>query len=64
MYVAGKHASLGSDARIEELTEDDVRLVKELAKLGGFDHVEPENVTRICSARELYNFDALKDQKY
>jgi methylamine---glutamate N-methyltransferase subunit B len=64
IYVAGKVASLGSDARVEELTEDDVRTVKELARLAGFGHVEPENVTRIASARELYNFDALKDQKY
>ena len=61
---AGKVASLGSDARIEELTDADVRLVKELAEVGGFDHIEPENVTRLASARELYNFDALKDQKY
>ena len=37
---------------------------KALAELGGFDHVEPENVTRVASARGLYNFDALKDQKY
>ena len=64
IYVAGKIASLGSDARIEELTEADVAAVKELAKRGGFDHIEPENVTRVASARELYNFDALKDQKY
>ena len=64
IYVAGKVASLGSDARVEELAEDDVRAVKELVKLSGFDHIEPENVTRIASARELYNFDALKDQKY
>jgi formylmethanofuran dehydrogenase subunit C len=64
IYVAGKIASLGSDARPEELTDADVRAVKELAKLGGFDHVEPENVTRVASAKELYNFDALKDQKY
>jgi glutamate synthase domain-containing protein 3 len=64
IYVAGQAASLGSDARIEALTDEDVRVVKELVKLGGFDHIEPENVTRIASARELYNFDALKDQKY
>ena len=64
IYVAGKISSLGSDARTEELTDADVRVVKELAKLGGFDHIEPENVTRVASARELYNFDALKDQKY
>jgi methylamine---glutamate N-methyltransferase subunit B len=66
IYVAGKIASLGSDARIEELTEADVRAVKALAELGGdgFGHVQPENVTRVASARGLYNFDALKDQKY
>ena len=66
IYVAGKIASLGSDARMEEPTEADVRAVKALAELGGigFDHVQPENVTRVSSARGLYNFDALKDQKY
>ena len=35
-----------------------------LAQQAGFDHIEPENVTRVASARGLYNFDALKDQKY
>jgi glutamate synthase domain-containing protein 3 len=64
IYVAGKVASLGSDARIEELKEDDVRVVKALVELGGFDHIEPGNVIRVASARQLYNFDALKDQKY
>jgi glutamate synthase domain-containing protein 3 len=64
IYVAGKVASLGSDARIEDLTDADVQRVKELAKLGGFDHIDPENVSKVASARELYNFDALKDQKY
>ena len=64
IYVAGKIASLGSDARVEELTDADVQVVQALAELGGFDHVQPENVTRVGSARGLYNFDALKDQKY
>jgi len=64
IYVAGKIASLGSDARVDDLTGADVQRVKELAKLGGFDHVDPENVSKVASARELYNFDALKDQKY
>ena len=43
-----------------------MRAVKALAELGGasFGHVQPENVTRVASARGLYNFDALKDQKY
>lgn len=64
IYVGGTIASLGSDAQIEDLTEDDVRRVRELAAVVGFDHIDPENVTRVASARELYNFDALKDQKY
>lgn len=64
IYVAGSIASLGSDARAEDLTDDDVLTVKQLADLAGFDHVDPENVTRVASARRLYNFDALKDQRY
>lgn len=64
IYVAGKIASLGSDAQVEELTADDVRRVKELAELAGFGHINPEAVTRVASARQLYHFDALKDQKY
>ncbi|MQA07738.1 MAG: glutamate synthase [Pseudonocardiaceae bacterium] len=64
IYVAGRIASLGSDARIEELTADDVLTVKQLAEYAGFDHIDPENVKRVASARQLYNFDALKDQRY
>lgn len=64
IYVAGEVASLGADAQVEELTVDDVQAVKNLVGLAGFDHIDPENVMRIASARTLYNFDALKDQKY
>lgn len=64
IYVGGRIASLGSDAQVEELAADDIRLVKELVEIGGFDHVDPSNVTRVASARQLYNFDALKDQRY
>lgn len=64
IYVGGKISSLGSDAQIEELTDADVRTVKELVTFAGFDHVEPENVRRVASAKQLYNFDALKDEKY
>ncbi|WP_219417013.1 glutamate synthase [Pseudonocardia nigra] len=64
IYVAGPITSLGSDARVEELSADDVLLVKQLADQAGFGHIDPENVTRVASARELYNFDALKDQRY
>lgn len=64
IYVAGKIASLGSDARVEELTADDVQVVERLAKTAGFDHVDPQNISRVASAKQLYNFDALKGQSY
>lgn len=64
IYVAGSIASLGSDAQVEELTDEDVLTVKRLVATSGFDHIDPEDVTRIGSARQLYNFDALSAQKY
>jgi glutamate synthase domain-containing protein 3 len=64
IYVAGKISSFGSDARQEELTEADTLRVKELVAAAGFDHIEPENVKRVGSAKQLYNFDALKAHKY
>jgi glutamate synthase domain-containing protein 3 len=56
IYVAGGIASLGADATMTELTEDDVTAVKTLCDKAGFDHVDPQNVTRVTSARELYHF--------
>jgi glutamate synthase domain-containing protein 3 len=64
IYVGGKVTSLGSDARVEDLTKEDVAEVSRLIGIAGFDHINPEEVTRIASAKELYNFDALKDHKY
>ncbi len=64
IYVAGSIASLGADARVEDLSDADVKTVRELVDLAGFEHIDPENVTRVASARELYNFDALTEQRY
>ena len=64
IYVGGKIRSLGADARVEELGDDDVRRVRELAQAAGFGHLSAEDVTKVASAKHLYNFDALKDQKY
>jgi formylmethanofuran dehydrogenase subunit C len=64
IYVGGKIRSLGADARVEELGADDVRRVRELAHAAGFSHICAEDVTRVASAKQLYNFDSLKDQKY
>ena len=64
IYVAGLIAPLGSDAQVEDLTADDVLTVKRLADQAGFDHIDPESVFRVASARRLYNFDAPADQSY
>lgn len=64
IYVAGAIKSLGSDARIEELADTDIATVKALCDTAGFNHIDPENVKRVASAKQLYNFDALKAQKY
>jgi glutamate synthase domain-containing protein 3 len=64
IYVAGSIASLGSDARLEDLTQSDVDTVRGLVDLAGFDHIAPQDVKRVASAKQLYNFDALKGQEY
>jgi formylmethanofuran dehydrogenase subunit C len=56
IYVGGSIASLGADARQEELTDDDVLAVKRLVAHTGFDHIDPTRVRRVASARQLYHF--------
>ena len=41
---------------VQDLSDDDVLTVKKLVEVSGFAHIEPENVTRVASARELYHF--------
>lgn len=64
IYVAGSVKSLGSDARVEELSATDIATVTELCTRSGFTHIDPAGVTRIASARQLYNFDAVKAHRY
>ncbi len=64
IYVAGSIASLGSDAKVEDLTSADVERVRDLVAVTGFDHISPEDVKRVASAKQLYNFDALRGQEY
>jgi glutamate synthase domain-containing protein 3 len=56
IYVAGRIKTLGADARIAELTEDDVTTAKALCAQAGFEHISPQDVTKVASARELYHF--------
>lgn len=64
IYVGGRVRSLGADTRIEDLTDADVLRVKELVAASGCDGIDPQNVTRVASAKTLYNFDALRNQRY
>ena len=64
VYVAGSVKSLGADARYEDMTASDVATVSNLCAVAGFTHINPNNVKRVASAKQLYNFDALKAQKY
>jgi glutamate synthase domain-containing protein 3 len=64
IYVAGTIRGLGADARVEELTQGDVAAVRDLVKRTGFDHIDPEKVTRVASARRLYHFDSHNHGSY
>jgi methylamine---glutamate N-methyltransferase subunit B len=56
IYVQGTIASLGADAVVEEMTDEDVLAVKRLVEQSGFDHINPDRVTKVASARQLYHF--------
>ncbi len=64
IYVAGSVKSLGSDARCEELQSTDVDRVRTLIEVARFSHIDPENVIRVASAKQLYNFDASMANRY
>jgi len=64
IYVGGSIASLGADAREEELTDDDVLSVKRLVGQTGFDHIDPVRVRRVASARQLYHFSSHNHGSY
>ncbi len=64
IYVAGKIRSLGSDAQIEELTSEDLERIEDLVRVTGFTHISAADMKKVASGKHLYNFDALKDQKY
>src|SRR3984957_978485 len=56
IYVAGAISSLGADAVIEEMTDDDLLAVKELVREQGFDPIDPNRLTKVASAPQLYHF--------
>lgn len=64
IYVAGSIASLGTDAIVEEMTDEDVLAVKRLVEESGFDHIDSASVTRVGSARQLYYFSTHNHGSY
>ena len=64
VYVGGSVRSLGADSRVEDLTQTDIDRIRGILGVAGFDHLDPQNMTRVASAKQLYNFDALKNQRY
>jgi glutamate synthase domain-containing protein 3 len=56
IYVAGSVASLGADAVVQDMTDDDVLQVKRLVDQTGFDHIDPDAITKVVSGRQLYHF--------
>jgi glutamate synthase domain-containing protein 3 len=58
IYVGGTISSLGADATVEEMVDDDILQIKRLVELTGFDHIDPGRMTKVVSARTLYHFSA------
>lgn len=63
IYVKGTIASLGADARLEEMTDADLTGLGELLQQAGLDH-DPASFKRVASARSLYHWNADANQEY
>ena len=58
IYVAGEIASLGSDAKTEEISEDEV--IDVLAALGNHGITKRYTFKKVVSAKRLYHYDSLE----
>jgi glutamate synthase domain-containing protein 3 len=63
IYVKGKVASLGADARFEEMTPADLEALTTLLKRAGLAH-DPKSFRKVASARSLYHWNADANQEY
>ena len=63
IYVRGKVASLGADARFEEMGNADFAAVADLLDKAGLDH-DPKSFRRVASAKGLYHWNADSNQEY
>jgi methylamine---glutamate N-methyltransferase subunit B len=63
IYVQGKVASLGADARFEDLLPGDLQALNELLGRAGLEH-DPRRFRKVASARSLYHWNADANQEY
>jgi methylamine---glutamate N-methyltransferase subunit B len=63
IYVRGKVASLGADARFEEMTPADIESLGTLLRQSGLPHQAGE-FRKVASARGLYHWNADANQEY
>lgn len=63
IYVRGAIHGLGTDAREEAMTTDDLKQLGQLLKQAGFDHA-PREFKRVASARTLYHWHVDAGAKY
>ena len=63
IYVKGKVASLGADARYEDMTATDLTALEALLKRAGFQH-DTHSFRKVASARSLYHWNADANQEY
>jgi glutamate synthase domain-containing protein 3 len=63
LYVRGKIKSVGADAHVVTMTEDDCRALAALLARAGFTY-DPTEFKRVESMRSLYHWNADADQEY
>jgi glutamate synthase domain-containing protein 3 len=63
IYVRGKLKSLGADAQIEPMSDQDTQKLRGLLQRAGFDYA-PEEFKRVASGRTLYHWNADANQEY
>ncbi|MFO7326203.1 MAG: protein glxC [Pseudomonadota bacterium] len=63
IYVKGKVASLGADARFEDMGPEDIEALGTLLERAALSH-DPRQFRRVASARALYHWNADANQEY
>lgn len=63
IYVRGQIKSLGADAQLEPMTNEDYTTVADLLARAGLSH-DPQEFKRVASARQLYHWNTDANQEY